>query len=145
MSATNPFNFLGGLILEIGAVIAVVALLLPFNNVDPGTTFNQPTPTRNAVYYGSQHPPLSNYAAFRPSLIEREPAFRSEPLDVEQRFAPSPPHQNTWVNDRLLPPAPANYVPRTAEAQPRIRSEFNSSAPSYRTADARAEGYYDRY
>jgi hypothetical protein len=46
MSATNPFKFVGGLLLEIGAVIAVLALLPAFSARDP---FGLSTPASSAL------------------------------------------------------------------------------------------------
>jgi hypothetical protein len=151
MSA-NPLNFLGGMILELGAAIGVIALLWQSPQAD-----QQPMlPT--ASYYAPQeiYPPsdLIPVARFEPRVPERRDDFAYE----RPSYRPYMPAMNVphVEQDRgeLLPPAPATFnslparAPHVAVARPYVRTlreERTDSQPILRTAQPYRSEYYSRY
>lgn len=165
MSSTNPLSFFGGMFLEVGAVIAVVAVLWQPQQGDARPAL-QPTD-----YFASRPVDFSANAPLdRGDLQSMLPNYRTannfqRPVRLESYLPmterPVMPQRNWDEEQRLLPPAPPAYaeMPRESRiemAQPRVRGfagqtqSFEQQPPRYsaplpRTAAAPRGDYYDRY
>ena len=165
MSSSNPFGFVSGMFLEIGAVVAVLAILWQPSAGDTRPAvqpdFFASQPVRFTASPAAQHEP-----AARTALV-REEVFAYRPLPVEQ---PAYAQQPWRDNERLLPSAPPSWerypqeMPqenRVATAQPYVRTiasdrpmlarqpQREYAPATYRTADRSNEGrhsdFYHRY
>lgn len=142
MSATNPLGFLGGMVLEIGAVIAIVAVLLPSGTPAPaGGSPPHRIPVADTVYH-----PIDLQPRLAPAVSDPRPAL-SDRFDSALGFRPAPAteqfqraehmpsgnapggelqmaatalHQNRFPRTAYSQPAPT-YAPQPVEARPAIR------------------------
>lgn len=107
MSATNPLSFLGGMVLEIGAVIAVVAILFP-----------QGSKAVSSRDYQPQSLPAMEIG-FCPVEFQPPSATPLRSTDFwDRREAPSTP----FGEPDLRPARSMNdYLPRTTEARAATR------------------------
>lgn len=112
MSATNPLSFLGGMVLEVGAAIAVLAVLLPGSSPASRTQLSPepnlgPSPAQ-AVFYTAR-PVQSEAREFAQNAAR--PAYE--------------PDQHLWVARSILPSTPCE-VPEWGAAEnlrPRFQAE----------------------
>jgi hypothetical protein len=164
MSSANPLSFFGGMFLEIGAVIAVVAFLWQPQQGDARPAL-QPADyfaSRPVQIYGNSALDRSDFQSTLPTYRTADNfqrLVRPEPyLPMTERT--SIPQRNWNEEQRLLPSAPPAFaeMPRESRiemAQPRVRAfagqmqSFEQpprySAPLPRTAEAPRSDYYDRY
>jgi|GEM_PF-5072614 len=154
MSTANPLHFIGGMILEIGAAIGVMALLWP------GTQASQQPSLPNASYYAPQevYPPgqITEVGRF-PSRGDLLPESRGDFASERPLYQPLPATRlpSAWQErGELLPPAPASFdpllarTPQVAVARPYVRTFDNEPAeshPTVRTARSFRGDYYSRY
>lgn len=93
MSATNPLSFLGGMVLEIGAVIAVVAILFPQNSksgLSREYQAPQPLPTIEFGFHPVEFQPQPaipvQTTGFRDSRELQPTPLRDYPAVEQSRF-----------------------------------------------------------
>jgi hypothetical protein len=159
MSSTNPFSFLGGMFLEIGAAIAVVAFLWPPQQGDARTAMYAPSSFPGAPQYSPAQfatAPQTGYAeqAVPNSWPAREQDLFTQPAPAPLRETPRFAGQNWQEYKPLLPPAPESFEqfsqrqPAVAVARPYVRpltGEPRYSQPAYRTAETPRDDFYSRY
>ena len=118
MSTMNPLKFVGGLVLEIGAVIAVLAILPGFGSSEPSLPLSSLAPAvPNQVFFNAESSRVLDNAPRRnpapPAAWQNE--FSPPPPREQQRFVEGMLDHNSqraldatarlWnQGDRLLPP-----------------------------------------
>lgn len=160
MSTMNPLKFMGGLVLEIGAVIAVLAIIpglggseslrLTGANTSPASSFanNSLAPMTNQVFFDAQSSrvldePNQQRTAWQNDLIPPPPAaqqrYVEEMLDHNSQRALDAATRLWTQGDRLLPPD--LRVRREAADQHAgepIR-DLSQRRPAFRADDNRAD------
>lgn len=119
--STNPFKFMGGLVLEIAAVVAVLSLLPAFGTRDPqAVSLSQSaTAVPNQVFFDAQ-------SARRLDLVPTaQPMPMTSPLltpPPAASLSPAPALQGNDFSARPTPPAvwSSDYAPRPSAADQRF-------------------------
>lgn len=159
MSSANPFSFLGGMFLEIGAAIAVVAFLWSPQQGDARTAMYSPTKFREPQQYSPAQfatAPQTGYSeqAVRNSWPAREQDLFTQPVPAPLQETPRFAGQNWQEYKPSLPPAPEMFEqfpqrqPAVAVARPYVRpltGEQRYSQPAYRTAENPRDDFHSRY
>lgn len=174
MSSSNPFGFMSGMFLEIGAVVAVLAILWQPSAGDTRPAGQPDFFASQPVHFNAT--PATQYEPAARTALVREDMFAYRPLPAahSQQHTEQPAYsqpqpaysQQPWRdNERLLPAAPPmreHFPPETRqetrfEAQPYVRTlasdrptlsrqpQRDYTPPAYRTADGRNGEYYNRY
>ena len=161
MATANPLGIVGGMFLEIGAVVAVLAVLW---QPQPGDAQPAQQPdffAERPIHF--QSAPARDHGDLIPARTDsppQHPALANLRSAPEPRFSPAIPQYTPTRHEHLLPAAPAfEPLPRTAHveaARPLLRrfsSEeraYEQPAPRYalpisRTAETMSREYYERY
>ncbi len=153
MSAMNPFKFLGGLVLEIGAVIGVLAVL-PAMGPQDSTANTSLTSEPNQVFFNAQSsrvygepalprpaPPAvwqNDFAATPPPAQQR---FVEDTLDFNSQRVLDAATRLTNRGDQLLPPELRVPRERIRDESPPIVREFAPATPATQPFNSTQNSY----
>lgn len=151
MSSSNPFGFVGGMFLEIGAVVAVLAMLW---QPSAGDT----RPTLEPDFFAQQQPVrFTAMPVAQPAFPQQPPAYQQQAWRESERLLPAAPpmwdrgslNSSLELRSEMQPQTRAlvaqPYVRPLSERPVLISQPREYHAPSYRAADSRHGDYHNRY
>jgi hypothetical protein len=152
MSSMNPLRFFGGMILEIGAVIAVLAMLPAVGSRDwqPTSFSSEPKAGPNQVFYDARssrtledsYPRVQPPAAWQSDLVSPPPAaqqrYVEDSLDNNGQRVLEAAARLWQRGDQLLPPdLQVRREPTRAPVSEFLPRGLPDSAPSHYSPAAR--------